>query len=206
MDSRRPVRLPHGVVFIIMMTTDLREAATIFWGDAGTYVYDCYQQLRPLFPNLPDTLPIVIGLSAYGKCSGITRANDPHLNSPRISIATQYLPQGTGYVKDVMLHKMIHTTLHLSGRNTNHNGADWYAECQRLAQTVLGHPITLVPYSRQRKPVRVPNPKWTEGSDLPKTIVRKVPRDPDTIQHPHAKVAGFPPRRSAPTTTTGAPR
>ena len=174
-----------------MMTT-YRDAAEKLWGEAGALVHDFYHEHLPHFTNLPDELPIVIGLSAYGRCAGLSRLDDPDLDGPRITIASTEWANGVNHVKDVMLHEMMHVSLWLAGKKPDHQSADWYAECERLAPVVLGHEIELVSFSKQRKSVRVPNPKWSEDNpdDVSKTVVRKVARD--DLKYPHADVAHFP--------------
>jgi hypothetical protein len=60
-----------------------RIAAAALWGEGGTFAHDAYVRNRHLFPGLPE-LPIVIGPTAYGRCTGLTRASWPH--GPRISL------------------------------------------------------------------------------------------------------------------------
>jgi hypothetical protein len=60
----------EDVVSAVSRTTRYRGAAQVLWGEAGTYCHDSYQRQRHLFPELPDELPIVIGITAYGKCLG----------------------------------------------------------------------------------------------------------------------------------------
>jgi hypothetical protein len=51
---------------------DYRAAAETLWGEAGTYAHDVYTRLLPHYPGLLDALPIVIGITAYGHCLGLT--------------------------------------------------------------------------------------------------------------------------------------
>lgn len=170
------------------MTTTYQDAAEKLWGRAGAYVHEAYRAHLPLFNNLPDEMPIVIGLSAYGKCAGFTRGGHPALDGPRISIMSNIWHLGTGFVSDIMCHEMMHVSLILGGRNSDHDSGDWYAECNRLAPKVLGRELNLK-RGQDRKSVRVPNPEYVEGGDAPKTLVRKVAVD---VEHGHADVARFP--------------
>ncbi len=57
------------------MSMPYREAAVVLWGEAGGYVRDYYARIRAvLHPELPPQLPIVIGLTPYGACEGMTAA------------------------------------------------------------------------------------------------------------------------------------
>lgn len=50
-----------------------RDAAVTLWGEAGEYVHGVYSRLLPMYPGLPAELPVVIGITAYGGCIGLTR-------------------------------------------------------------------------------------------------------------------------------------
>lgn len=97
---------------------DYRAAAVALWGDAGAHVHDCYQHWLALFPELPEYMPIVIGLRVgpeleilSGDSVGLSRVDDPYLDGPRITIA-----------RDVMVHEMLHW-LHATGRNIKHQSS-----------------------------------------------------------------------------------
>ena len=170
------------------MTTTYREAAVALWGEAGDYIHQAYQDHLPLFPLLPDSLPMVIGLGAYGRCIGLSRVGLPEFDQGRISIMSNLFKAGTNVVADTVLHEMMHVHLWTQGLHTDHDSVDWYAECNRLAPDVLGRELNLK-RGQDRKSVRVPNPEYVEGGDAPKTLVRKVAVD---VEHGHADVARFP--------------
>lgn len=153
---------------------DYRAAAILLWGDARGFVHDCYRHWLHLFPELPEYMPIVIGLSAYGRCVGLSRLNDPYLDGPRITIASQYLNLGANYVRDVMVHEMLHCWLYETGRDTDHQSYDWYEAVNRLSPTVLGVDIS-AKRGGERKSVRV---KLDDGTSR----VRKN-RVPGAIKH-----------------------
>ena len=176
-----------------------RDAAVKFWGEAGAYAYDAYARIRaPLYPELPDQLPIVIGLTAYGHCLGLTRGYWQH--GPRISLppeifrgttavgAKRHVTGGTRRVDDVLTHEMLHAWLFATGRQHAHDSADWYEAVQRLSAAVLGHEL-VTRRGADRKSVRVPNPAHEPGNGTPKTIVRKEPVK-TAIQH--ADIARWP--------------
>lgn len=165
--------------------TDYRAAAAALWGDAGRYAYESYSRIRAEhFPELPEQLPIVIGITAYGRCLGLTRGTWTH--GPRITMASNAFRRGTGFVDDVMTHECLHAWLRLSGRATDHDSESWYAAVRRLSPAVLGHDLDVY-RGTGRRSVRVPNPKYEPGSDLPRTVVRK-----ERVAHTHAKVATWP--------------
>lgn len=159
---------------------DYRAAAIALWGPAGAFIHDAYAAWHPLLPELPESLPIVIGLSAYGRCLGLTRIDDPHLNGPRITIATQYMNHAND-VRDVVLHEMLHVWLHLTNRDTKHAGHDWYVAVNRLSPAVLGHELN-ARRGAARKSVRI---KRDDGT----STVRKI-AVPSAIQH--ADIARWP--------------
>ena len=168
--------------------TSFREAAAVLWGDAGAYVHDAYSELRPLYPELPPAVPIVIGITAYGKCMGLTRAGFAH--GPRISVASNAFSRGRGFVADVMAHEMAHCWLIVTGRQAGHDGADWYEAVRRLSPAVLGHEVDVRRGSGGgRTSVRVPNPDYVPGGEAPKTVVRKRRVEGDTQ---HGDVARWP--------------
>ncbi len=134
-------------------------------------MHDCYQHWLHLYPELPDAMPIVIGLSAYGHCAGLSRL---HLSyGPRISIASQYLSHAND-VSDVMVHEMLHCWLYLTRRGTDHDSTDWYTAVNRLSPAVLGIDLD-ARRGAARKSVRE---KLSDGT----SVVRKI-RNPAAIQH-----------------------
>lgn len=167
------------------MNTDYRSAAEILWGKAGAYVHDSYDQHRPLFPNLPDQLPIVIGITAYGRCIGLTRTNEA-LDGPRITIASNLFSRGIRHVDDVMVHEMLHASLILAGKPSDHDTEAWYAAVRELSPHVLGYRLD-VKRGSDRKSVRLPNPNYVPGGDAPRTIVRK-----ERVASNHEKVSRWP--------------
>ena len=171
-----------------MTTPNYEEAARALWGEAGAFIHQCYQKHLHLFPGLPEQLPMVIGLTAYGGCIGLTRGSEPALESMRISIASPAFKDGADVVSDVVLHEMLHCWLIATGRQSKHDSDDWYNACMKLAPQVLGHEVEL--QRKRRKSVRVPNPIWEPGSDLPKTVVRKKPVE--GLKYTHAQVVHFP--------------
>lgn len=176
-----------------------RDAAVKFWGAAGAYAYDAYTRIRPaLYPELPERLPIVIGITAYGHCLGLTRGGWEH--GPRITLppeifrgttaatATRNVPGGARQVDDVLTHEMLHAWLIVTGRQHGHDSGDWYKAVRRLSPAVLGRELA-ARRGGDRKSVRVPNPAYQPGGGAPKTLVRKEPVK-TAVQH--ADVARWP--------------
>ena len=174
------------------MEVSYREAAIKFWGEAGAYAYDAYARLRrSLFPELPEQLPLVIGIAAYGHCLGLTRGQWEH--GPRISLppeifqgttakgASRHVTGGTRQVDDVLTHEMLHAWLHVTGRPMKHDSADWYEAIRRLSPSVLGRELD-ARRGAARKSVRIPNPAYQPGGEEPKTLVRKEAVK-DAVQH-----------------------
>lgn len=166
--------------------TSYRDAAVALWGEAGAYVHDTYSRLRAeLFPELPEQLPIVIGLTAYGRCLGLTRGEWTH--GLRITIASPLFAAGHGRVADVVLHEMLHAWLGVTGQPAGHDTEAWYAAVRRLSPRVLGFPVE-ARRGRQRRSVRVPNPR-AGSPGQPATVVRKAAVE-GTVAH--ADVARWP--------------
>ena len=165
------------------MTVSYRDAATALWGDAGAYAHDAYARIRPaLYPELPAQVPIVIGITAYGHCDGLTRACWEH--GPRISLFSAAFGQGVRYVDDLLTHEMLHAWLAITGREIRHDSGDWYEAIRRLSPLVLGREVD-ARRGAARKSVRVPNPAHEPGGDEPRTLVRKQPVT-DAVQHADA--------------------
>ncbi|ETT26917.1 hypothetical protein RR21198_0016, partial [Rhodococcus rhodochrous ATCC 21198] len=104
----------------------------------------------------------------------------------RITIASNLFAKGNRAVDDVMVHEMLHTSLILAGKPSDHDTEDWYATVRELSPRVLGQSLD-VRRGSDRKSVRLPNPNYTPGSDEPRTIVRK-----ERIASNHEKVARWP--------------
>jgi hypothetical protein len=147
-------------------TTSYRDAAVALWGDAGAYVHDAYDRWHHLYPELPDTLPIVMGITAYGKCIGLTRPYWRH--GPRITIASKLFNRPR-MVDDTMVHEMLHAWLFVTGQPTGHKTEAWYSAIRRLSPDVLGHELD-ARRGADRKSVRV---KLDDG----RSVVRKVGTD-----------------------------
>jgi len=186
-----------------------KAAATTLWGPAGAAVHDAYARWRAeLFPELPEQLPIVIGIAAYGACVGLTRYRPARLpivigitagvdgaaptvfrrdNTTRISIASNVFAHGRGAVDDVMVHEMLHIHLLQRGEDPDHDGEPWYAAVRRLSPAVLGRELD-VHRGASRRSVRVANPRAGEDGQ-PATLVRK---ERVTAAVPHSQVARWP--------------
>jgi hypothetical protein len=161
------------------MTASYRDAAIALWGDAGAYAHDAYIRWHPLYPELPEQLPITIGITAYGACLGLTRTRWEY--GPRITVFSALFSKGRRQVEDTIIHEMLHAWLATAGRDVNHDSEAWYAAVRRLSPTVLGRELD-VRRGADRKSVRVPNPRHKPGNDEPKTLVRKIRVD-DAIAH-----------------------
>lgn len=162
----------------------LPEAAAVLWGPAGEYLYATYGRLRnELFPELPASLPMVIGLTAYGRCVGLTRSWP---TGARISVAPNVFAQGEHMVDDVVVHEMLHVSLLTRGDDHKHAGDPWYAEIRRLSPAVLGRDLDIE--RPRRHSVRVPNPAYGP-TDPRRTVVRKAAQDSGGV---HAAAARWP--------------
>ncbi len=127
---------------------DYRSAAQLFWGDAAAYAYDTFARLnRELFAGELPALPIVLGITAYGHCLGVTR----HGDSPRISLHVGlFNRKGHLAVDDVLTHEMVHAHLILRGEDPKHNHDPWCCMITQLSPHVLGRTIIARPVRPRR--------------------------------------------------------
>jgi hypothetical protein len=142
---------------------DYVHAAATLWGDAGVFAYRTFDALNDEYfdGGLP-ALPIVIGITAFGKCIALTRSEGTDI-LPRITLASNIFaptghgqqmrtayPYGANVVRDVLLHEMIHAQLRLDGQDGQHNGQPWCDAITRLSPAVLGHGILAAPVKARR--------------------------------------------------------
>jgi hypothetical protein len=155
---------------------DYRQAAALLWGEAGDFAAAEFARLnREHFAGSIPPMPVIIGLTAYGKCIGATLAVG-WLDSPRITLAPELFngnrrtAGGPRMVSDVLVHEMVHATLILRGETSEHNGEPWCRLIAELSPVALGREIT----ARPVRPRRVPHPDRASDPDAPKTkVVRK---------------------------------
>lgn len=190
----------------VAQTTSYRDAAVTFWGDAGANAYDAYDRIRAaLYPELPARIPIVIGLTAYGHCLGLTSGRWHH--GPRITLppevfqgttaetATRLVRGGVRQVDDVLTHEMLHAWLAVTGRQAKHDSADWYEAVKRLS------PASSTPAAAQTAGL--------SASPTPPTCPAEASRRPSSERNMSTTSSGTPTWpagrwHSAPATTTGA--
>jgi hypothetical protein len=131
---------------------DYRRAASVLWGEGGEYCVDEFERLnRDHFAGVLPPLPIVIGITAYGKCIGLTRGGGSWDESlPRITIASNQFRVGSQKVTEILLHEMIHAKLMLAKQNPDHNDKPWCSEIMRLSREVFGKEILADPVNPRR--------------------------------------------------------
>src|SRR5262245_21658244 len=126
---------------------DLRAALELLWGEGGAFAADTFAELNhTYFEGRLPVLPIVIGLTGYGRCLGLTRSK-PGL--PRITLASG-LFRHSRLVEDTLLHEMVHAELILAGRTPQHNSQAWCERISQLSPAVLGHAIQATPVKTRR--------------------------------------------------------
>ena len=127
--------------------SDYRAAQSLLWGSVGAWGFDAYASLnRRYFAD---------GLPAWGVLWGLTPQNSLSCTDSqgRITLSPALLdPQdpywrrgqpyrAEGFALDVLVHEMIHSLLRVrsvaSGRDGDHNLAEWCEQVTRLAP-VLG--------------------------------------------------------------------
>lgn len=170
---------------------DYRQAAALLWGEAGDFAAAEFARLnREHFAGSIPPMPVIIGLTAFGRCIGVTRGAG-WLDSPRITLAPELFngnhrtPGGPPMVSDVLIHEMVHAALMLRGEDPQHNSAPWCRVITELSPALLGCEIT----ARPVVPRRVPNPDRAEDQDAPKTVVVRK-SEPGAM--PQADLAAWP--------------
>jgi hypothetical protein len=169
---------------------DYRRAAALLWGSAGDFAAAEIERLnREHFGGEVPPLPVVIGLTAWGRCIGLTRGG--WLEAPRITLAPEVFngngrsPGGTLMVSDVALHELVHAVLMLRGEDAGHNGQPWSRMLNELSPAVLGCEVTAAPVL----PRRVPNPDREANPAAARTVVVRRPAEGALTQ---AQLAGWP--------------
>ena len=170
---------------------DYRQAAALLWGEAGAFAAAEFARLnREHFAGSIPPMPIVIGLTAFGRCIGLTRGGS-WLSSPRITLAPELFngnhrtAGGPRMIADTLIHEMTHAALILRGEDPD---AQQRAACRlitELSPAVLGREITARPVC----PRRVPHPDRASDPDAPKT---KVVRRPEPGMMSQAELATWP--------------
>jgi hypothetical protein len=138
-----------------------RAAALLLWGPSAAWAVDETSRLNvDYFDAQLPPLPVVVGITAYGRCIGLTRHSGAWVDGlPRITIASNQFHRGADHIRDVLLHEMIHAHLILGGLNPHHEGWPWINEITRLSPAVLGREINAKPVYPRRvggKNVRAP--------------------------------------------------
>jgi hypothetical protein len=153
------------------------DAAALLWGEAGRFAAAGFARInRDLFAGSIPPMPVIIGLTAYGKCLGATRPPE-WLITPRITLAPELFNGnhrtrgGPRQITDVLTHEMVHAALFLRGECPDHNDAPWCKLITELSPDVLGRDITARPVRTRR----VPNPARETDPSAPKTIVKRMP-------------------------------
>jgi hypothetical protein len=171
---------------------DYRQAAALLWGEAGDFAAAEFARLnREHFAGSIPPMPVIIGLTAFGRCIGLTRADQDWLAAPRITLAPELFngnhrtAAGPRIVSDVLVHEMVHAALMFRGEDPSHNGEPWCQMISELSPALLGHEVT----ARPVLPRRVPNPERETDPSAPKTIVVRL-AEPGTLAR--AELATWP--------------
>lgn len=142
---------------------DYRQAAALLWGDAGDFAATEFVRLnREHFAGSIPPMPIVIGLTAFGRCIGLTRGGG-WLDSPRITLAPELFngnrrtSGGPRMISDTLVHEMVHAALILRGEDPEHNGDPWCRLIAELSPAVLGRETRcpFMPFVHLRARLRV---------------------------------------------------
>jgi hypothetical protein len=171
---------------------DYAQAAELLWGPAGEFAAAEFGRLnREHFAGSIPPLPIIISLTAYGRCIGFTRGGTGWLTSPRITLAPELftgnhrLHGGPKDVSDTLIHEMAHAALILRHEDPDHNAGPWCKIITELSPALTGQEINAQPV----RPRRIPNPHRETDDSAPKTIVvRKA--EPGTMTQ--AELARWP--------------
>jgi hypothetical protein len=159
------------------MTTygEYRQAAIWLWGAAGEFAAGEFSRInREHFAGSMPPLPIVIGITAYGRCIGLTRGH----STPRITLASEIFngshrqQGGPLTVSDTLIHEMLHAFLMLRGENSDHNAAPWCRMIAEMSPVLGGREIQAEPVGT----MRVPNPDRDTDPTAPRTRVVRRPK------------------------------
>lgn len=164
------------------------HAAELIWGEPGRYAYTEFRRLnREHFDDTIPPIPLAFGLTAYGRCLGLTRDATDFRAHPRITLSTTMINKGGALaVTDVVLHEMVHVHLILRGEISGPSHGDaWCRAITELSPIILGHEIN----AGYVKPRRIPNPAHDTDPAAPKTIVKRVPQ-PGALSQP--AISGWP--------------
>jgi len=155
---------------------DYARAASLLWGPAGELAAAEFARLnRELFAGSIPPVPVMIGLTAFGHCIGLTRTAD-WLAAPRITLAPELFNGnhrtrgGPRMVADVLVHEMVHAALRFRGEDSAHNAAPWCRLITELSPGLAGREISARPVRTRR----IPNPARESDPAAPKTKVARV--------------------------------
>jgi hypothetical protein len=123
-------------------------AAGLLWGEAGRHAAAEFARINwELFAGSIPPMPVIIGLTAYGKCLAATLPAAGWLAAPRITLAPELFngnhrtAGGAPMVADVLTHEMIHAVLMFRGEDPGHNGEPWCRMIAGLSPAVLGREV-----------------------------------------------------------------
>lgn len=110
---------------VVTQLEDYRRAAGLLYGDVGEWTYDAFDTLNDrLFNGALPPMPITWGLSAYGRCWGLTRGT----TTPRILLVPSSAAAGhVGGSVGTLAHEMVHADLGIRGLDPKHAGKPWAA-------------------------------------------------------------------------------
>jgi hypothetical protein len=107
---------------VVAVHEDYRQAAALLWGSAGEYAAGEFARLNcECFAGGIPPMPVIIGLTAFGRCIGATR-DSSWLGAPRITLAPELFngnhrtPGGPRMVSAVLVHEMLPAALYAARR------------------------------------------------------------------------------------------
>jgi hypothetical protein len=143
-----------------------RAALENLWENPGTWAADTWTQLNTdHFDGRARYHGIVFGLTPHGGCLGHTSPTtgritlhpallDPQSDDPWL-LKWRGAGLGARFAADVMLHEMVHATLHDRGvtnthRNPHHNTVEWCDEIMRITPQLGLDPVKAAPVKPRR--------------------------------------------------------
>lgn len=160
---------------------DFRHAAGLLWGDAGRWAVDESERWNSeAFDNELPPLPIVIGLTAYGRSLAVCRYPGSNRPLPRVTIhPSEFNTEGLRHASHVVLHELLHAWLMLRGENSTHNAAPWCGAIVRLSRRLFDLEIVAIPETNRRAATKA---RRAELGAISRTAVSSWPH---SIIHPN---------------------
>lgn len=169
-------------------------AARVFWPAHADAIYTAFDELNEtVFHNEIVNEGIVVGLTPHGKSLGYCEPPGRITLHPSLLTPASGNPWGIpadqlhiSFMRDVLLHEMVHALLQQRRDDARHNGAPWCREVERISPLIGLGPVVAAQWKRTRIP-KADGGGLTYEPDKPGAIPRA-----SLASWPHAlRPAGF---------------